>query len=96
MRETESPSELPEIVEMHKIIREKENEMTAKLQQIQELKSDVNLIRAELVMNYRVFVKCAYKSSGGDTSFLNNMVDADQMISEEQHDNAVDFLKEDD
>ena len=74
---------------------DKENEMTSKLQEVRELKSDVNVIRAELVMSYREFVKCAYECSGGSSSFLNNMLTSGQVTTEEQHDRAVDFLNDD-
>ena len=89
-------SELPRIIEMYKTINEREKTMMHRLEQIEDLKRDVNQDRFELVAFYREFVKQAYHCSGGESAFLNNMMITAQVETEEQHEKAIDFLNGDD
>ena len=81
---------------MYKLINDREKVMMNRLQQIDDLKCDVNQDRFELVVFYREFTKCAYESSGGEASFLNNMLTTGQVVAEEQNDNAVEYLEDED
>lgn len=96
MTDQKSISELPKIIEIYKMINAREKYMMARLQQIEDLKRDVNQDRFELVAFYREFTKCAYDCSGGSTAFLNNMLTSGQETTEEQHTKAIDFLNGDD
>lgn len=66
-----------------------------RLEQIEDLKRDVNQDRFELVAFYREFTKCAYEASGGSGAFLNNMLTMSEVTTEEQREKAIDFLNED-
>lgn len=94
MIETEPIQEMPRIIEMYKMINEREKIMMNRLEQIEDLKRDVNQDMYELVAWYREFVKCAYQSSGGEATFLNNMLTSGQDTTEEQNEKAIDFLNE--
>ena len=96
MIETEPIHEMPRIIEMYQLINKKEKSMMSKLQEIQELKTDVNSERAELVEYYREFTKQAYTCSGGSGAFLNNMLTSGQDTTEEQHEKAINFLNDED
>ena len=81
---------------MYKMINDREKIMMNRLEQIADLKRDVNQDRFELVAFYREFVKCAYDSSGGQAAFLNNILISGQVATEEQNEKAVNFLNGDD
>ena len=94
MIETEPIPEMPKIIEMYKMINAREKVMMTRLEQMEDLKRDVNQDRYELVAWYREFVKCAYQSSGGEATFLNNILTSGQVTTEEQNEKAINFLND--
>jgi len=66
--------------------------MVSKLEEIEDLKRDVNQDRFELVAFYREFTKSFYDSAGGSTEFLNNMLLVEEDATENIIENGRKYL----
>jgi len=72
-------SNSPRLVELYQLIEEKQEDMLRKLAEIQNLKRDVNLDRAELVEYYREFTGWMYDAYGDSKKLFRSMLSESEM-----------------